>query len=275
MTDSYETQPLVQAPHPVPLALTDADYAHQAARLGCDIPAIKTVGIVESGGRTGFLADGRLMILCEAHKFSQYTGGKYDKSHPRISSPVWNKALYVGGAGEWDRFNEMAELDLLAAERATSFGAFQVLGNNAESLGFRDPNEMITLLDTGPAAHLQVFVEFVERNGLVKALREHDWATFARGYNGSRYRENQYDTKMADTYARLTAGKGMITLLRIGATGGDVRSLQAALRNHGYSLVVDGHFGRATELAVERFQKARGLTPDGIVGAATRAALAA
>ena len=55
--------------------------------------------------------------------------------------------------------------------------------------------------------------------------------------------------------------------------GDDVRVVQKALSDIDKSIRVDGVFGRKTENAVTRFQKKAGLTADGIVGPATRAAL--
>lgn len=55
--------------------------------------------------------------------------------------------------------------------------------------------------------------------------------------------------------------------------GDDIRALQKALSKTGKSIRVDGVFGAKTESAVTRFQKKAGLTADGIVGPATRAAL--
>lgn len=59
-----------------------------------------------------------------------------------------------------------------------------------------------------------------------------------------------------------------------GASGRQVRVLQAALDAEGYAVAVDGSFGPATRTAVEAFQRARGLSVDGVVGARTVAALA-
>ena len=61
--------------------------------------------------------------------------------------------------------------------------------------------------------------------------------------------------------------------LRIGSRGPEVELLQNALRAAGYCVDVDGIFGRETETAVKLFQKAYGLSPDGIVGSKTRSAL--
>lgn len=55
--------------------------------------------------------------------------------------------------------------------------------------------------------------------------------------------------------------------------GDDVRSMQQALKNQGETVEVDGVFGQGTDAAVRNFQQKRGLTADGIVGSATRAAL--
>ena len=34
----------------------------------------------------------------------------------------------------------------------------------------------------------------------MEALRNHNWSSFARGYNGPDYKVNQYDTKMKENY---------------------------------------------------------------------------
>lgn len=59
-------------------------------------------------------------------------------------------------------------------------------------------------------------------------------------------------------------------------TGTDVKNLQKALINKGYSCGstgADGEFGNNTKSAVEKFQKAKGLTVDGIAGKNTVTAL--
>ncbi len=62
--------------------------------------------------------------------------------------------------------------------------------------------------------------------------------------------------------------------LRTGATGPDVMRLQQRLSGLGFWLgSADGVFSTGTAHAVVAFQKLAGLTPDGIVGAATSAAL--
>ena len=59
-----------------------------------------------------------------------------------------------------------------------------------------------------------------------------------------------------------------------GDTGDAVKRLQRALRRTpDEGLVVDGVFGPDTEQAVILFQESRGLTPDGVVGPLTWAAL--
>jgi L,D-peptidoglycan transpeptidase YkuD (ErfK/YbiS/YcfS/YnhG family) len=62
--------------------------------------------------------------------------------------------------------------------------------------------------------------------------------------------------------------------LRVGSTGTAVRCLQSRLNSLGYSAgPVDGSFGPMTRAAVVRFQRAKGLPADGIVGRQTARAL--
>lgn len=61
--------------------------------------------------------------------------------------------------------------------------------------------------------------------------------------------------------------------LSIGDRGQQVKRLQEALNAQGETLVTDGIFGASTHAAVISFQARHGLTPDGIVGSRTKAAL--
>jgi len=64
------------------------------------------------------------------------------------------------------------------------------------------------------------------------------------------------------------------TLLRSGSVGPRVEYLQSLLNRLGFAVgAVDGIFGQRTERGVRRFQEKNGLTPDGIVGPKTWAAL--
>ena len=58
------------------------------------------------------------------------------------------------------------------------------------------------------------------------------------------------------------------------ASGLEIARIQQALAHKGYDPgVVDGIWGRRTELALKRFQADKGLVADGIVGSNTRLAL--
>jgi peptidoglycan hydrolase-like protein with peptidoglycan-binding domain len=63
------------------------------------------------------------------------------------------------------------------------------------------------------------------------------------------------------------------TTLKPGDTGEQVKTLQHALTALGYPVTADGDYGPATQAAVVKFQTAKGLTPDGVVGPVTLAEL--
>ena len=58
-------------------------------------------------------------------------------------------------------------------------------------------------------------------------------------------------------------------LMKVGTRNESVKWLQFELNRLGYTLAADGIYGQKTKAAVVSYQRARGLTPDGIVGEKT------
>ncbi len=203
-----EVAPAPAAPaapsQPAQRGLTEADWQRAATTLGVDVAAIKAVAEVEAP-RTGFLADGRPRILFEAHQFSSRTGGQYDRSHPGISSPRWNRELYQGGTAEYTRLNEAMALNGDAALQSASWGRFQIMGFNHVAAGYANVRDFVAAMQQGEGRQLDAFVSFIQADpSMHRALRNHDWASFAAAYNGPGYAANQYDTRMAEAYARFS-----------------------------------------------------------------------
>lgn len=69
-------------------------------------------------------------------------------------------------------------------------------------------------------------------------------------------------------------GGSVQTLSKVGSQGSEVKQIQTKLRDMGYySGSIDSVFGTQTRNALVRFQRAKGLTPDGIAGSRTLSAL--
>lgn len=181
--------------------LTDDDYKQAADALGCEVTAIKAVVKIESDG-TGYLPDGSLKILFEAHIFHRFTKGRFDKSHPNLSSPKWNRKLYKGGVREWERMTEAMKLDKAAALMSASYGMFQIMGFNFALCGVTSVEEFIEVTGKSERGQLDTFVAFVKAQHLDDELQRKDWAGFARIYNGPGFKTNRYDEKMALAYAK-------------------------------------------------------------------------
>lgn len=184
--------------------ITDTDVAQAAELLGIEPAKVWAVYDVESTG-DAFIA-GMPTILFEPHRFSKSTGHRYDASHPTISSRNWNRTLYPRAqAGRWQQLLDAVALDVDAGFMSASYGGFQILGENYAVCGAIDPWSFAWKQAQTEGDQLDAFVRFVAGRGLKAALQRGDWAAFAKGYNGTAYRENRYDERLASAYAKRRA----------------------------------------------------------------------
>lgn len=177
-----------------------------ARHLGVELAAIQAFADVERGPWSAFLPSGEPLALFERHLFHRYTDGRFDETAPDVS------ATTMGGYGplarQHARIRRACALDREAALRATSWGLWQVLGNNWDVCGYSTLDAFVAEAYVDVNGHLRLFVAFVAASSaLVRAIRARDWATAARLYNGSGYAEHAYDTRLAAAYAR-HAGTG-------------------------------------------------------------------
>lgn len=193
------TWDVLENEHRALLRVRQQDLQRTANRLGVPLATIRAVDRVESRG-TGFRSDGRPHILYERHVFRRNTKlrgapsliygdpGGYSEGKPVDMS---------SGAWQWERLMDAYFYDPVAALRACSWGRYQVLGENAENLGYSSVFRFVEKMMASERAQLEAFARFIEINDLDDALREKDWAAFARSYNGPSYADNNYDTKLA------------------------------------------------------------------------------
>ncbi len=261
-----------------------------ANRLGVPPAALMAVVKVESNGKIFSKIDGRNepLIRFEGHYFYRLL--------PRVKR---NEAIVAGLANSragrvrnpftqvarWAMLGRASKIDRDAALVSVSWGIGQVMGVHWRWLGYASIDAMVVSVRGGFEGQLELMCRFTQKSGLCDALKQCDWAGFARVYNGPGFKRNRYDEKMAKAFREFVAAgetgcfgcevekfprtRHSMATLRLGANGSAVMELQNQLGSLGYHLSRDGDFGPATQRMVRRFQRASGLEPDGLVGPRT------
>jgi peptidoglycan hydrolase-like protein with peptidoglycan-binding domain len=94
---------------------------------------------------------------------------------------------------------------------------------------------------------------FLTSTGLAASLQIHNWAAFARGYNGPNYAINRYDIKLNAEYQKYSAA---------GIPDLNIRATQLYLTYLGFHPgSVDGIAGQHTLDALAQFQAQNGIQP--------------
>jgi hypothetical protein len=233
--------------------LTSDGMAAAATTMTVAVQEVWTVLGVETSG-CGFLSDRRPEILYERHIFHRLTGGRFDDGN--LSDPTQG-GYGPTGAHQYDRLTAAMDLDRDAALKSASWGLGQVLGENFSAAGFASVEQMVQAMTDSEDAQLAAVSAFILENHLDRALRTHDWTSFARGYNGSAFATNHYDVLLRGEFQKLSAG----VLPNL-----DIRAAQLYLTFLGFHPgPIDGFVGPLTRSAIVEFQGKNGLNQTGLV----------
>jgi hypothetical protein len=228
--------------------LDDAGQKAVLDVLGVGAAELWSVLSVETKG-FGYLNDRRPQILFERHIFSRRTNHQFDASKPDISNPQPG-GYGPAGAHQYDRLESAVDLDRTAALESASWGIGQLMGFNFQQGGFADVESMVTAMMASENDQLMAMGTWIVKNNLNKPMSKHDWAGFARGYNGANYAINQYDKKLASAFSRYS---GKLPDL-------SVRQAQVYLSYLGFNPGgIDGLAGPGTFGALNAFQTANNL----------------
>lgn len=182
--------------------LSNADLARAATRLDVEVAVIRAVAQVEAPG--GAFDDfGRPTILYERHYFHRLTAGKHDKKHPDLSNA--SQGDYGKLSAQYSKLERAYKLNASAALKSCSWGRFQIMGANYDECGFGSVEAFVRSVMQSEANQLDAFVTFLNHDARKRrALKQHDWAVFARLYNGPSYADNGYDSKLEAAFDRFS-----------------------------------------------------------------------
>jgi len=188
--------------------ITEQAFKDSATLLGVEPAVIKAVAEVESSG-DGFLPTGHPKILFEPHKFWQQLKARgINPTKITGASDIlykdWGSKPYGKNSAQPERLERAIKINKDAALSSASWGKFQIMGFNYELAGFATLDAFVAAMHIDEDQHLHAFVNFVKNKNLVQYLVTKNWPKFAEGFNGSGYKQNKYDEKLASAYKKFS-----------------------------------------------------------------------
>lgn len=179
--------------------LGDVELGVIAQSIGVGEDELHAVIDVETPGN-GFDEKGRPRMLFEPHIFYRELAGEERQRaiEAGLAYPKWKRSY---PKDSYPRLQRAMEINREAAFRSASWGIGQVMGFNHKLADYPTAEAMVIDFVDSENAQLQGMVNFIRNAGLADELQRHDWAGFARGYNGAGYKNNDYDTKLAKRFA--------------------------------------------------------------------------
>ncbi|MCB1484852.1 MAG: N-acetylmuramidase family protein [Hyphomicrobiaceae bacterium] len=194
-------------------AITDAHTSQLATELGVHPADIEAIATVESNG-FGWFEDGRIKILFEKHWFYKLLSGA-DRTKAVRQGLARKNWVSPKRGGYKDQSNADARYRLLAkaiaineesALRSISMGRFQIMGFNYGLCGFVSAKHMWERFLDSEVNQLRALAKFLEKKGLVEAMRNRDFRKIETVYNGGGL-GGAYARRMKAASDKLRAGK--------------------------------------------------------------------
>ncbi|WP_407364712.1 DUF3380 domain-containing protein (plasmid) [Pseudomonas luteola] len=189
--------------------LQHSDLVKAAGQLEVSLASVYAINEVESQGQ-GFFPNGKAKILFERHVFRErleaagHDIGKLEAQYPNLVNAT--DGGYAGGTAEWQRLALARQIDKTAALESASWGAFQIMGYHWQRLSYESVQAFVAAMSESEGQQLEAFVRFIlADSALHNALKARKWAKVAELYNGSGYKRNLYDIKLARAYERHAA----------------------------------------------------------------------
>ncbi|HFX6175937.1 TPA: N-acetylmuramidase domain-containing protein [Acinetobacter baumannii] len=189
--------------------LKDSDYVNAAKRLGLPELVIRVFGAVEGQG-VGFLKNGKVKILFERHRMYEYLkrfkGDAFAKNQMKLMPNLVNTKPggYQGNEAEHVRLALAKQIHEDSALMSTSWGQFQIMGENWKDLGYDSVQDFVAQMQASESLQLEAFIRFIEwKPGLLEALKKQDWDTVFTLYNGPNYKKLGYQAKFQKEFDHL------------------------------------------------------------------------
>jgi hypothetical protein len=155
---------------------------------------------VETGGRGFDQKTGKIII--------QFEPSWFKKKAPYAPSGLWSVNKVDVQEKEWPAFNNAFKLNPDAAMKSTSIGLGQIMGFHYERLGFETVGDMWDHAKESLENQIWQIAKFIDTDrNLKNAIKNKDWFTIAKIYNGAgfmeiarKYKREPYNISMEKAY---------------------------------------------------------------------------
>lgn len=184
--------------------LTRQAVIASATAIGVD-PSIAIAIREVTGKPEGFLADGRVVVRFEHHKFYQYVSSRlggstalqWAQKYPNLCSPFWSQTVYKDPEGEWERFDQARMLDATCAMLSSSWGMFQLMGFNYAMAEYDSVQDMVGEMNYSEIFQQSALMRFIQNQPLfLAALKNHEHERIARMFSDHASQTQDYLAKL-------------------------------------------------------------------------------